>query len=100
MERWKMVFSLTEASQRGIAAIKCHYVSHRAHRDHGELEFLSRIVEGTIRLKLTWACSEKRGLGLISPLRKSDQRYLLSDLCGLERSPAPRGVQGVARERV
>jgi len=52
-----------------MAAIKCHGVSHRAHRDHGGLEFLSRIVERTIRLKLTWACPEKRGVG-----------YLLSDL--------------------
>jgi len=95
-----MVFSLSQRSQRGIAAIKCHCVSHRAHRDHGGLEFLSRIVERTIRLKLTWACSEKRGVGLISPLRKSDPRYLLSDLRGLERSPAPHGLQGVAGERV
>ena len=81
------------------AAIKCHCVSHRAHRDHKGLEFLSRILERPIRLKLTWACSEKRGDGLIFPLRKSNQGYLLSDLCGLERSPAPQGVQGAAGER-
>ena len=73
-------FSLSQRSQRGIAAIKCHCVSHRARRDHGGLEFLSRIVERTIRLKLTWVCSEKRGVGLISSLKKSDQGYLLSDL--------------------
>jgi len=45
-------FSFSQRSQRGIAAIKCHCVSHRAHRDHGGLESLSRIVERTIRLKL------------------------------------------------
>jgi len=28
------------------------FVSHRAHRDHGDVKFLSRIVERTIRLKL------------------------------------------------
>ena len=64
--RW---FPHSQRSQRGIATIKSHYVSHRAHRDHGGLEFLRRIVERTIRRKLTWACSEKRGVG-----------YLLSDL--------------------
>jgi hypothetical protein len=30
---------------------------------------------------------------------QTDMRYLLSDLCGLERSPAPHGVQGVAGEK-
>jgi len=64
--RW---FPHSQRPQLGIAAIKCHDVSHRAHRDHGALEFLSKIVERTIRLKLTWPCSEKRGVG-----------YLLSDL--------------------
>ena len=48
-------------------------VSHRVRRDHGGQEFLSRIFERTIRLKLGWTCSEKRTIGLIFPLRKSDQ---------------------------
>ena len=42
------------------------------------LEFLSRIVERTIRLKLTWACSEKREVGLFFLFRKSDQRMSFS----------------------
>jgi len=63
--------SLTELAERGsrnqITLQQTDFVSHRARRVS---EFLSRIARG-------WSDFL---------LRKSDQRYLFIELCGLERS--------------